>query len=112
YHTATRSPRKDTLFGRVLLACALAETDKLGFFSARNVRPPLSKIMGKPIDIPAFARHLNEFAEEKRGRILEKVGDQRRFLFRFRNPLMQPFVVLQGMASGVLDPEELPDGWR
>lgn len=107
YHKATVSPQRDNLYCQVLLACALAETDDLGYFAAVDVRAPLTTIMGKPYEIPAFSRHLNEFCEDKRGQILHKTGTARRFRFRFKNPLMQPFTIMHGLADGVLSLETL-----
>ena len=115
YHSAIRSARKDNLFADVLLACALAETDELGFFAAQHVRAPLRTITGKPYDIPTFAQHLNEFSDNKRGPILHKTGTQRLYRFRFVNPLMQPFVIMQGFASGKierLENEAAAEGWQ
>jgi Cdc6-like AAA superfamily ATPase len=104
YHKATSSPRKGTLYGKVLLACALATIDDLGYFAAADVREPLSRIMNKPMEIPAYSRHLNDFCEEGRGPILEKTGTTRRFRFRFVNPMLQPFVVIHGRAKGLYSP--------
>ena len=109
YHKATSSPQKDAQYGRVLLACALAPTDGLGFFSARDVRDPVSKILGKAVDIPAFSRHLNHFADANHGPVLEKKGVARRFRFRFTNPMMQPFVILHGLATGLLTDDVLAE---
>src|SRR2546422_2375002 len=36
YHTATRSPRRENLYAKVLLACALAPTDDLGYFRSEE----------------------------------------------------------------------------
>lgn len=102
YHRAVSSPRKDSLYVQVLLACALAKTDERGFFAPADVRAPLSKIMGKRYDIPRFMRHLNEFSQEQRGRVLERSGAPRKYRYRFSNPLMQPFVTLHGFANGLL----------
>ncbi len=99
YHQATLSSRKDNLFAEVLLSCALALQDSLGFFAAQDVRQPMREITGKPYEIPSFAQHLNEFSE-KRGPILKKTGGKRRYRYRFTNPLMQPFVIMQGFANG------------
>jgi Cdc6-like AAA superfamily ATPase len=101
YHKATDSPQRETLYGKVLLACALAKTDDRGFFAAADVRAPLSEIMGKPIDIPAYSQHLKDFCEERRGAVLQKTGSERRFRFRFVNPLMEPFVILHGISKGL-----------
>ncbi|MCK4402593.1 MAG: ATP-binding protein [Dehalococcoidia bacterium] len=103
YHKATMSTRRETLYAQVLLACALAKVDSLGYFAASDVRDPMSQIMKRHYDIPAFARHLNDFCEAVRGPILQKTGIRRRFRFRFLNPLMQPYVVLQGLALNMID---------
>lgn len=100
YHDAIRSPRKDNLFADVLLACALAKTTELGFFAAQDVRGPMRAITGKNYEIPSFAQHLNEFSESKRGPLLQKAGESRRYMYRFINPLMQPFVIMQGVVAG------------
>ncbi|MDP3910524.1 MAG: ATP-binding protein [Gemmatimonadales bacterium] len=99
YHSAIRSSRKHNLFGDVLLSCALAKTDELGFFAAQDVRSPMRKITGKDYDIPTFAQHLNEFSDAKRGKILKKTGQTRRYRYRFSDPLMQPFVIMQGVVA-------------
>lgn len=102
YQTATTSPRKDTLFKQVLLACALAEGDHMGYFASSDVREPLSKIMGRRYEIPNFSQHLDKFCSDDRGKVLEKIGTQRRFRFRFANPLLQPFVIMRGISDGML----------
>ncbi len=99
YHKAIRSPRKDNLFADVLLACALARTDELGEFAAQDVREPMRMITGRDYEIPSFAQHLNDFSEPKRGSILRKSGTKRKFRYKFTNPLMQPYVIMQGFAS-------------
>jgi Cdc6-like AAA superfamily ATPase len=99
YQKATRSPRPDSRFEEVLLACALAPKDELGYFTASGVRDPMSRIMGKRYEIPAFARHLNEFADFARGPVLQKDGRPRRYFYGFENPLLQPFVILNGLAK-------------
>lgn len=106
YHRATFSSR-ETIFQQVLLACALAPTDELGFFAAMDVREPLSSIMGRPYQIPAFARHLDELAGSNRGSILQKVGAPRRYRFRFVEPLLQPYAVMKGIIDGQVEPNAL-----
>jgi len=94
YHKATSSPRKDCIFKEVLLACSLAEVDGLGYFAAADVRTPLQKIAEKPYGIAAFTKHLHAFCEKERGSILERTGQKFSYRFRFRNPLLQPYVIL------------------
>lgn len=101
YHDATASPREN-LYKQVLLACAMASSDEVGSFAAVDVREPLERIMGKRYEIPAFSQHLNAFCEESRGPILHKTGTSRRYRFRFANPLMQPYVIMSGLKSGLI----------
>lgn len=99
YQTAIQSPRKDNLFSRVLAACALAEKNPLGYFTAGAVREPMRKLMGRTYEIAAFATHLNAFTEVDRGCVLRKEGLRRKFIYRFRNPLLQPFAILKLLAE-------------
>ncbi len=101
YHKATNSPREN-LYPQVLLSCALAQPDSLGYFAAVDVRKPLSSIMKRPYEIPAFSQHLNAFCEASRGPVLQRTGTARRYRFRFENPLMQPFVIMDGIRKGLI----------
>ena len=100
WHKATASARKDNLFADVLLSCALAKKDDMGRFAAQDVRTPLRAVTGKPYEIPNFAQHLSDFSDAKRGDILKKIGETRRFRYGFANPLMSPFVIMRGFADG------------
>lgn len=102
YHKATNSPQKNTLFEHVLLACAMAKKDDLGWFSGSRVVEPLSKIMKKQYSLPYFSRHLNEFSQPKRGPILQKYGTHRQHRYRFVNPLMEPFAVIRALSCGMV----------
>jgi len=103
YRRASQGQRKGTLYPQVLLACALAETDDMGFFGSVDVREPLCRITNQDYDIPNFAQHLDKFSsDESRGPILEKSGIARRFRFKFRNPLLQPFIIMNGLTSGMV----------
>ncbi|MFF3858128.1 AAA family ATPase [Streptomyces sp. NPDC002209] len=106
YQMAIQSPRPGTLFSRVLAACALAEKNRLGQFTASAVRDPMSKIMGRPYEIPAFATHLKAFTEMDRGSVLRREGTERRYTYRFNNPLLQSFAILTSLADG-----EIPEGY-
>lgn len=74
----------------------------MGYFSAVDVRQQLTEIMGKRYEIPAFSQHLNAFCESTRGPVLQRVGTTRRYRFRFVNPLMQPFVIMDGLKKGLI----------
>lgn len=102
YKTAVLAQRKDTLHAKVLLACALAPKDGLGYFTAADVRVPMSEIMGRAYSIPAFSPHLKAFTESERGSVLRREGTERRYRGRFRDALLQPFTVLTALSEGWL----------
>jgi Cdc6-like AAA superfamily ATPase len=102
YTRAIASPRRENLYPRALLACALARKDDLGFFSPSDVRDPMSAIMGRRYEIASFVRHLNDFSSDSHGRILQRTGAPRKYRYRFSNPLMQPYIVIQGLSGGLV----------
>jgi hypothetical protein len=107
YHAAVYSARKDTLFADVLLACACAPVDERGFFKAAAAEAPLKHLTGQEYKVPAFARHLDAFQSEARSRVLVREGETRMRRYRFRDPLLQPYVLMQGMRQGRLTPADL-----
>ena len=106
YHEATASAREN-MYKQVLLACAMAKSDEVGSFSAVDVRDALALVMGKRYEIPAFSQHLNAFCEFQRGPMLVKTGTARRYRFRFANPLMQPYVIMNGLKNGLIKEGQL-----
>lgn len=102
YVRATTSVQKKNIFKEVLLSCALAEMDEIGYFAAADVRAPLREITGQSYDIPNFARHLKEFSSENRGKIIERTGQAKRLRYRFNNPLMRTYVIIRGVAEGMI----------
>jgi Cdc6-like AAA superfamily ATPase len=102
YETAVASAREGTLFKAVLLACALAEKDSLGRFSAVSVRYPLAEVTHNDYTTGAFQSHLAKFCEADRGPILKKSGTRRNYRWQFINPQLIPYVRLQGMSDRLL----------
>lgn len=109
YKLATHTNKKNAIYKQVLLACALAETDDEGQFTPASIINPLTKILHKKnkIAIGGFQSHLTAFCTEKRGQVLEKHGAARSYKYRFREPKMQPYVIMQGIASRDIDQDAL-----
>jgi len=107
YQLATRSARKDALFSQVLLACALAPKNQLGFFTSGAIRDPLEAIAGRRIEIPAFSNHLSQFLEPERGAVLQREGTSRRYFYRFADPIFQPYVILRGLSEDLISDLQL-----
>jgi hypothetical protein len=107
YNMAVDAPRGE-YFRPVLLACALAHKNEQQWFFARDIVEPVRFITRKPsFDIPQFAKHLKAFCEEDRGKILERKGPPRKVQYRFAKPLMEPYVILRGLADGLIREPEL-----
>lgn len=106
YYEAVSSNQPDTIYRHVLLGCALAETDEMGFFTPAAVRSPLSIVTEKKYDIPGYSRHLKDFTEEDRAQVLERYGESGR-RFRFSSPLMRPYVIMRGFADGLLNKDKM-----
>jgi Cdc6-like AAA superfamily ATPase len=96
-----------TLYPKVVLACALADADEFGFFAPADVREPLGEIAGKAYDTRAFARHLEELSRPGHGNLLQKRSETGAARYRFVNPLLQPYVLMRGLAAGAVAPETL-----
>ena len=69
----------------LLLACALAEEDEWGFFAAPDESDGFDELATTDADV------------------LQKRDDR----YRFANPLLQPYVVMRGLADGLIKPRDL-----
>jgi Cdc6-like AAA superfamily ATPase len=110
HSTAVHSSQKKALYRHVLLACALAATsthDALGYFTPSSVTAPLGQILQRPITIANFTNHLGEFCDEKRASVLERDGQPWGYRYRFRDPLLVPFVFMDGVEAGILSGQGL-----
>lgn len=104
YLAATQSSHARNLYRQILVACALAITDDVGYFQPQKVCAPLSKMLNKEMKISAFQRHLPEFASPERGNILTK-SEGKRARYRFTDAIMQPYCILKGIEQGFIGPE-------
>ena len=105
YVKATRSNQRGNLYAKVLLACACAPKSDMGSFRPSDVAGPLAAILGKPVTISTFSRHLDELASDRRGNAILKEGTARRFEFRFDDPLLQPFIKMASITKQVVSRE-------
>jgi Holliday junction resolvasome RuvABC ATP-dependent DNA helicase subunit len=101
YKEAIRS-NQGNFFEQSLLACALAKTDDEGFFTANDVVDPYSAIMKEKKRIAHFEKHLRRFSSDEGGNILHKRGGDRKQQFRFKDPMMQPYVIIRGIQNKLI----------
>ncbi len=67
---------------------------------------PFAAVWG-PRGIPAFSNHLSQFLEADRGSVLQREGSSRRYFYRFSDPILQPYVILNGLSEGSITDDQL-----
>ncbi len=107
YYEATHSRQPNTYFATTLAACALTLHDEFGYFTAAAVRNPVERIRGIQADIPTFSAHLERFSMKEKGGILQQTGQKHQKRYRFRDPLMQPFVIIRSLDDGIITAEQI-----
>jgi Cdc6-like AAA superfamily ATPase len=108
YHKATISPRKGNIYKEVLLAAALAQVDDLGYFAPTDLRRSLSEFLKKPdVKVSLFGQHLKNLCQPDRDKILEQIGSERKYRYRFVEPMMQPFILMQGLRDGLITRQQV-----
>lgn len=101
YNAAVFSPNSRAHYKNVLLACALAQPDSEGFFTPKDLAAALSLLLGRTVRSDTYNKHLIEFVED-RGPVLERKGQKNRWRYRFRDPALGPYVILEGAVEGVV----------
>jgi hypothetical protein len=113
YLQSVHSAHKDALYAKVLLACAsaaFAARDALGYFHSADVARPMGVILKKEyVTIATFQQHINEFCKDDRGPVLERTGSPRAYRYRFRGPLLPPYVFMTAFSEGMIDASQLKE---
>lgn len=102
YRRAVTPQRRQSLFDDVLLACALAAEAGGGTFGSTDVREALERITGQRMELTRFSYNLGKLCSVERGPVLDRLDYPGRPRYRFRNPLLQPYIVLQGHSRGAI----------
>ena len=91
----------------VVAECRDAGTriDDAGYFAPIQIAEPLAALIGKRREVAHYIEQLHKLATPERGNVLERSGEKRGYRFRFRDPMMQPFILMRGVSSGVLSPD-------
>ena len=61
------------------------------------------------MEIATFNRHLGEWTEERRGAILERIGQQHSYRYRFSDPLMVPYVLMDAINRELATTERIKE---
>lgn len=111
HSTAIYSAHQNALHRKVLLACCLAAArskDPFGYFPASAVIDPLRAMLpDTKVTNATYTRHLAEFCDDKRGSVLERDGQPWGYRYRFCDPLLVPYVFMDGLGSGLISGDGL-----
>jgi Cdc6-like AAA superfamily ATPase len=108
YRKAIDSNKTNAQYKQILVACALTKTaDEDATFAPRDVIEPASMILGHKVEIANFQGHLNAFSSSGRGHVLERSGSPRAYRYKFAEPKMQPYVIMQGISDGIVSRDAL-----
>lgn len=106
YFKASTSTQR-SLYPQVLIACAITETDRHGYFTQKDVAESLTTLLGKKYEVPGIAKNISELCSEARGSVLEKRGRPKNYKYRFKNSMLQPYIIMDGLKNGLLPPSSL-----
>jgi Cdc6-like AAA superfamily ATPase len=96
YSKAADGQRKGTKYPLIMLSVALTAADDMGYFRPTDLKTPNGYVGN-----PDFSEQLNKLAtDESRGLVLERRGTPRKYKFRFRNPLLRPYIIMKGINDG------------
>jgi hypothetical protein len=92
YRRATQTAKPST-FPRVLHAAALARSDEYGAFSPSDIAA-VDLPDGRQLTINAVQYPLGKLITDERDKILVREGQERRYRYRFANPMMRQYILL------------------
>jgi hypothetical protein len=85
---------KISRYPQVLCACGLASHDENGIFRATDVVEAM-QLFGEELTVPAVVPALQAFTAEDRGPVLIKVPFGSQNHYRFKDPMMRPFLKIK-----------------
>lgn len=108
YNQATHGPDGDD-FKKALRASALAGWDDRGYFREQDVSGTWRTMIGQAAARGKITKLLDQLCKTERGEAIEKKKTARGMSYRFSTPMLQPYVLMEGLLSGELTPEMLND---
>ena len=94
YSKAIMSSTQNSQWKPVIQACATCTTDEFDSFTTTDILKEFNRITSKNSIRENITHNLGKLCQDVRGLILEKIGTGRNIRYRFYNPMMKPFVLL------------------
>ena len=112
YGRSVRGVHQRGIFPEVLTAAALLGADG-GRFAPAELRLMLAKLLRREESrSPGFGGHLRKLCSDGGGFIFERTGSTRRYRYRFIEPMMQPFALMQGVRLGIINWDQVVNNKR
>jgi hypothetical protein len=90
-----------------LVAAAVARQDDYGSFQPRDLLDPLRVIGPFHLRFLPINYYLGRLTSSESGAILETVGRPHNLRYRFRNPLLQPYIIMDAYRRGIIQDDDL-----
>jgi hypothetical protein len=97
FSKATRTS-KQSRYPQILCACGIASHDERGVFRATDVVEAMLSLFKETVNVQAVVPALQAFTDADRGAILDKVPFGTQNHYRFREPMMRPFLRIKGRS--------------
>lgn len=94
YSKAIMSNSSKSQWKPVIQACATCKSDEFDSFSTTDILNQFNSITGKNSIRENITHNLGKLCQDERGSVLEKMGTGKSIRYRFFNPMMKPFVLL------------------
>lgn len=99
-YSAAITARADARLDETLLACAMVQQDEMGWFAAAALRDPFTQILGAPRSTNQYGHHLKRFSDGPDAVLEARWSGARTVRYRFRDPLMRPFILMKAIQAG------------
>jgi energy-coupling factor transporter ATP-binding protein EcfA2 len=90
-----------------LLAAAVAPEDEYGAFYPHDLMPSLREMKGKFFPILPVQFYINRLAADQGGNVFQRIGRPKNRRYRFRNPLMKPYIIMRSYSDGIIGDDAL-----
>jgi len=98
YRDAVHSNRPSQ-FANVLYAAAMADADEFGFFTAKDLTEVPAKANGTCFSLQGVQYPLSKLSAPERREIIRKEGQEKRYQYKFSNPMMKQYIIMRRMAE-------------
>jgi energy-coupling factor transporter ATP-binding protein EcfA2 len=102
YHKAVVSRTGPSNYTPIVYACALVMEDESMSFRSSDIKVFVDKLTLGQTAIPRHGYYLGKLCQVERGTMLVKVPFGKQFRYRFKNPILKAYILLELYQKGLL----------